>query len=247
MTEEGVMEDVDAVIALHMASDLPANRIMIESGFTTAASDGFHITLLGTGGHGAYPHQGIDPTFILAQVLNAIHGIRARRVNPVNAAVISIGTIHAGIAGNVIPTEVKLTGTMRSFDDETRALLQRELKAALEVARALGGDYELEIFPGYPSTINNPQVVTMIRDVAHEFLGEDALLPNEPGMGAEDFSYMSRKAPGAMFMLGAAPATGKRQHHTPTFDIDESALPTGAALLAETTCRLLTRLATEKF
>jgi amidohydrolase len=246
MTEEGVMADVDAVIALHVASDLPANQIMIEPGFSTAAADAFRAKIIGTGGHGAYPHQGIDPTYLLAQVLNAIHGIRARRVDPVKPAVISIGTIHAGMADNVIPTEVVITGTMRSFDDETRELLKRELEVALGVARALGGDFELEIFSGYPSTINNPEVVTMIRNVANDLLGDNALHAPQPGMGAEDFSYMTRSAPGAMFMLGAAPPSGVRLHHTPLFEIDESTLPTGAALLAETTVRLLRRLATEK-
>lgn len=246
MTEEGVMQNVDAVIALHVASDLPAHQIMVEAGFTTAAADAFRAKILGTGGHGAYPHQGIDPTFLLAQVLNAIHGIRARRVNPVHAAVISIGTIRAGHAGNVIPTEVTMTGTMRSFDDETRELLKRELAVAFGVARALGGDYELEIFSGYPSTINNAEVVTMIKDVAGDLLGDNAMLPPQAGMGAEDFSYMTRSAPGAMFQLGAAPPAGVRLHHTPTFDIDESTLPVGAAILAETTLRLLRRLAVAK-
>lgn len=246
MTEEGVMSDVDAVIALHVASDMPAHQIMLEPGYFTAAADAFRATIKGTGGHGAYPHQGIDPTFLLAQVLNAIHGIRARRVDPTKGAVISIGTIHAGRAGNVIPTEVTITGTMRSFDDETRELLKRELEVALGVARALGGDYTLELWSGYPSTINDPEVVSLIKDVAHEFLGDNALLPPQAGMGAEDFSYMTRMAPGAMFMLGAAPASGVRLHHTPTFDIDESTLPVGAALLAETAVRLLRQLATEK-
>lgn len=246
MTEEGVMKGVDAVIALHVASDMPSHQILIEPGYFTASADAFRATITGTGGHGAYPHQGIDPTFLLAQVLNAIHGIRARRVDPTKAAVISIGTIHAGRAGNVIPTEVEITGTMRSFDDETRQLLRRELETAFGVARALGGDYTLEIFPGYPSTVNNAQVVELIKNVAHEIIGENALLPKQAGMGAEDFSYMTREAPGAMFMLGAAPAEGTRLHHTPTFDIDESTLPVGAALLAETTVRLLKQLANEK-
>jgi amidohydrolase len=245
MTEEGAMADVDAVIALHVASDLPANQIMIEAGPASAAADAFRITLTGTGGHGAYPHQGTDPTFILAQVLNAIHGIRARRINPVKAAVISIGTIHAGIAGNVIPTEVVLTGTMRSFDDEVREQLRTELKAALEVARALGGDYQLELWHGYPSMLNDAEVVTTIKEVANDLLGNDSLLPPAPGMGAEDFSYMTRMAPGAMFQLGAALPGELRQHHTPIFDIDESTLPTGAAMLAETTCRLLRQFAPE--
>jgi amidohydrolase len=139
-----------------------------------------------------------------------------------------------------------MTGTMRSFDDETRELLKRELEVALGVARALGGDYELELWSGYPSTINNPEVVTMIEEVAHDLLGENALLPPQAGMGAEDFSYMTRSAPGAMFMLGAAPPSGIRLHHTPQFDIDESSFPVGAAVLAETTVRLLRRLAVEK-
>jgi amidohydrolase len=146
----------------------------------------------------------------------------------------------------VIPTEVVMTGTMRSFDDETRALLLRELEVALGVARALGGDYKLEVWPGYPSTINNPEVVGMLTNVTHDLLGESAMLPVQEGMGAEDFSYMTRAAPGAMFMLGAAPAAGVRLHHTPLFDIDESSLPVGAALLAETTVRLLRRLAEGK-
>lgn len=246
MTEEGVMQGVDAVIALHVASDMPANRILLESGHVTAAADAFRATIIGDGGHGAYPHQGIDPTYLLAQVLNAIHGIRARRVDPTKGAVISIGTIHAGRVGNVIPHEVEITGTMRSFDDDTRELLRRELEVALGVARALGGDYKLELFPGYPSTLNNPEVVGILKNIAHEFLGDHALLPPQPGMGAEDFSYMTRQAPGAMFMLGAAPPQGNRQHHTPIFDIDESTFPTGTAILAEATVRLLNQLATTK-
>jgi amidohydrolase len=246
MTEEGVMKDVDAIIALHVASDLPANQVLIEPGFFTAGADAFRAKITGTGGHGAYPHQGIDPTFLLAQVLNAIHGIRARRVDPTKGAVISIGSIHAGIADNVIPAEVLITGTMRSFDDNTRELLRKELEIALGVARALGGDYELEIFPGYPSTVNNPEVVGMIRQVTTEILGEGALAAPQAGMGAEDFSYMTRSSPGAMFMLGAAREGKKRPHHTPVFDIDEVTLPVGAALLAETTVRLLRRLAAEK-
>jgi amidohydrolase len=247
MVEEGVMDGVDAVIALHVASDFPANHVMVGPENATAAADSFAITLTGTGGHGAYPHLGVDPTFILAQVLNAIHGIRARRVDPAKAAVISVGTIHAGTADNVIPHEVTLTGTMRSFDDETRALLRRELAAALEVARALGGDFRLEIEQGYPSTRNDPRVAELVIETARDLLSDDVMLPPEPGMAAEDFSYMSRRAPGVIFMLGAATPDGvSRQHHTPIFDINEAVLPTGAALLAEATCRLLRRLAEGK-
>ncbi len=239
MVEEKALDDLDAVIALHVASDQPAGTIMIGDGYITAAEDSFFITLTGTGGHGAYPHQTIDPTFILAQVLNSINGIRARRIDPTKAATISIGTIHAGTATNIIPAQIEISGTIRTFDEETRALVKHELDSVLHVARALGGDYTLRIRSGYPSTYNAPAVASLIEETATEMLGAARLIPPTAGMGAEDFSYMTQKAPGAMFMLGAKYDDKNRPHHTPVFDISEDALPVGTAMLAEVTCRLL--------
>jgi len=239
MVEEGALSDLDAVIALHVASDMPANTIMLESGYVTANEDSFEIVLRGTGGHGAFPHQTVDPVFILAQVLNAINGIRARRIDPTRAAALSIGSIHAGVASNVIPSEVKISGTMRSFDDEVRQQLKDELASVLQIANALGGSFELKIIPGYPSTYNDPNVVNTMRARIEGMLGKDVLLPGTPMMGAEDFSYMTRSAPGAMFMLGAAVGDKSRPHHTPVFDIDEACLPTGTAILADSVLRLL--------
>jgi amidohydrolase len=239
MVEEGALDGVDAVIALHVASEEPAGKVQIGAGYVTAAEDSFFITLTGTGGHGAYPHQGIDPTFILAQVINAIHGIRARRIDPTKPATISIGSIHAGSVTNVIPSKVEISGTIRTYDEETRARIKTELANALQVARALGGDFKLELKSGYPATYNDPAVADLIRQTAAEMLGAEGLLPAEPGMGAEDFSYMAQKAPGAMFMLGAKFDDKNRAHHTPIFDISEDALPVGTAMLAEVACRLL--------
>ncbi len=239
MIEDGAMEGVDAVIALHVDSTTAANQIMVQPGYASANQDSFYVELTGDGGHGAFPHQGSDPTFILAQVINAIYGIRARRVDPTKAGIISLGSINGGNATNVIPSSIIVTGTMRSYDDETRELLKRELEAALNVARALGGDYTLKIKPGYAASYNDPEVCAMMETSVVDILGEDALAPVQPGMGAEDFSYMLRKAPGAMFMLGAKLDEVNRGHHTPLFDIDEAALPTGVALLADMTCRLL--------
>jgi amidohydrolase len=239
MIEDDALEGVDAVIALHVDSMTEAGKIMLESGYTSANEDSFTIQLMGDGGHGAMPHMGVDPVFILAQVINAINGIRARRVDPAKAAAISIGSIHAGVAANVIPRMVTITGTMRSFEDEVREQLKTELAQMLEVARALGGDFTLTIKPGYPSMYNDPEVCALMQKTITDMLGEDALLHAEPMMGAEDFSYMTRKAPGAMFMLGAKYDDIPRAHHTPVFDINESVLPKGAALLAEMACRLL--------
>jgi amidohydrolase len=239
MIEDGALEELDGVIALHVASGVPTGQIRITNGFNSAAVDSFTATIKGEGGHGAYPHQTVDPIYILAQVINAIHGIRARRINPVRPAVISIGAVHAGSANNVIPDEVQMNGTIRSYDDETREQLWIELERAFSVARALGGDYDLNITKGYPAQYNDPEVATLIRDIGGEMLGSEGLYPEEPGMGAEDFSYMSRKAPGAMFSLGAKYDTVKRPHHSPIFDLDEAAFPIGTAILAEAAVKLL--------
>ena len=240
MIEDGALEGVDSVIALHVASDQKAGRVAVEQGFVSANEDSFNITLTGTGGHGAMPHQTVDPTFILAQVINAIHGIRARRIDPTKAAAISIGIIRAGAASNVIPREVYISGTMRSFDDAIRQQLRDELANALNVARALGGDFTLSFRHGYPSMYNDPAVIELLgAGTTVDLAGPEVLVRQEPMMGAEDFSYMSRLAPGAMFFLGARMGEDQRPHHTPVFDIDESVMPLGAAVLAEAACRLL--------
>lgn len=239
MIEDGALEELDSVIALHVASTLPSGKVQIAAGYNSASVDSFNAAIVGEGCHGAYPHQGIDPIFILAQVINAIHGIRARRINPVRPALISIGAVHAGDADNVIPNEVVLRGTIRSYDDETRQQLWDELEKALAVARAFGGDYRLTIIKGYPSQINDADVAELIRKTSVDMMGEDSLVHEEPGMGAEDFAYMSRKAPGAMFNLGAQFDERNRPHHSPIFNINEDCFPVGTAMLAETALRLL--------
>lgn len=155
------------------------------------AVDTFDATILGEGCHGAYPHLGEDPIFMLAQVIKAIHGIRERRVNPVRPAVISIGSVHAGDAPNVIPSQVHITGTMRSYDDETRQQIWDEFEKALGVSRAFGGDYELRIEKGTAPMYNDPDVAAAIRQVTQDMLGKEALHPGEASMGAEDFGCMT--------------------------------------------------------
>ncbi|MBX3080055.1 MAG: amidohydrolase [Anaerolineae bacterium] len=238
MIEDGALENLDNVIALHVNSEKPAGKIGIVDGYACAAVDSFKAKIIGEGCHGAYPHTGIDPIYIAAQVINAIHGVRARRINPVQPALISIGAIHAGNADNVIPAEVELRGTIRSYDDGVRHQLWTELERAFSVARALGGDYKLDITKGYPSLYNAPEVAGLIRTVTSEMIGDDGFYADEAGMGAEDFSYMAQKAPGAMFMLGAKFDDTNRPHHSPIFNIDESPFAIGAAILTETAIRL---------
>jgi len=240
MVEEGVMDGVDAVIALHVDSLLPLGQVSIRQGWTSAAVDDFHGFITGTGGHGAAPHKGTDPVFMLIPVLTALYGIRARRINPAEPAMLSVGVVRGGNATNVIPNEVELRGTLRSYSAEVREQLIAEVERAFAVARAYGGDYRLRIERGYPAGWNDARVAGWMEQVAGEFLGDNAFDHSPAGLGAEDFAYMCQKAPGAMLMLGAAIDDGvTRGHHTPIFDIDERCMPVGAAILAETATRFL--------
>lgn len=246
MIEDDALNGLDAVIALHVDSSAPAGQIEIGGGYIAAAVDDFEAVIIGEGCHGASPHNGVDPIYIQAQVVNAIQGIRSRRIDPTQPAVITIGTVHGGSATNVIPNEVRLTGTIRSFSEEIRNQLHEELDRALSVARALGGDYTLKIQRGYPALYNDPAVAELVREVATAGFGSEKTVPGVAQMGAEDFSYMAQAAPGAMFMLGAKYDDMNRPHHSPIFDINEDCFYVGAAVLAEASVRLLREKASGK-
>jgi amidohydrolase len=239
MIRDGALDGVDAVIALHVDSMQPFGKVTMRDGWDSAAADQFKAWIVGSGGHGAYPHETTDPVWMLGPVLAALHGIVARRVAPMHPAVVTVGVVQAGTASNVIPPEVFLHGTMRSYDAGVREQLIGEVDRALGVARALGGDYRLEILRGYPAGKNSAEVSGWLARAATDLIGPAALEPKPPQMGAEDFAYMSAKVPGAMFHLGAAVGDIPRAHHTPVFDIDERAMPVGAAILAETARRFL--------
>jgi amidohydrolase len=241
MIEDGALAGVDAVIALHLFSDLPAGACYFEDGYSLAAVDSFQAWIRATGGHGAYPHYSKDPLFILGPVLSTIYGIPSRRIDPLRQCVISLGQVHAGSASNVIPGEVYLEGTIRSYEPAVRERLWAELENALRISEVMGGAYELKLHKGYPALHNDARVNEWVKGVAGDLLGQEKVQEVEFGMGAEDFAYMALAAKGAMFVVGAAIPDGvKRNHHTNTFDIDESALPIGAAVLAETARRFVT-------
>jgi amidohydrolase len=241
MIGDEALKGVDAVIALHVASNEPSGIFRFCDGYSLAAVDQFDAWLYGDGGHGAYPHHGSDPLFMLGPVLNALYAIPSRQINPLRSSVVSLGQICGGAAHNVIPKEVFLQGTIRSHEQEVREQLWAEIDRALSLSKGLGGDYKLEITKGYPAMLNDARVNGWMRAVATELMGETAVIDTEFGMGAEDFAYMTQQAPGAMFMLGAAIPDGSvRYHHTDTFDIDERVLPLGTAVLAETARRFVT-------
>ncbi len=241
MIEAGALDGLDSVIALHVDSGAAAGTVGVRSGYVMAAVDPFDAVIVGSGCHSAFPHEGISPISILAQVIDAVQGIRALRIDPLKPAIIAIESVHAGDASGVIPDEVHISGNVRSFDEDVRAQLHRELERALSLARSHGGDYRLTIEHYSPAAYNDPAIVSVIERAAVDIVGQEAMFEARPRLYGEDFSYMVRQAPGAMAFLGVQIHDESRPLHSSIFDIDESALSVGVAVLVESAVRLLCR------
>ena len=241
MIDDQALADLDQVIALHVNSQRPTGEVSLCSGEALAAVDSFEAWVRGTGGHGAMPHQGIDPLHLLSSILPMIYAIPSRRINPKEKCVVSLGQISGGAASNVIPAEVYLQGTIRSLSNIVRQQLWEEVEQCFRTAEVLGGSYEFRLHKGYPAMVNDRSVTSWLEKSAVGLFDANTITKPEPpySMGAEDFAYMSSEVPGSMFMLGAKVENGGA-HHTPLFDIDEDAFPVGMAVLAETARRFVT-------
>jgi amidohydrolase len=241
MIEDGAMASVEAVFGLHVDAGLPVGQLHTRPGPFMAAVDPFQATIRGVAAHGAYPHKGVDPIAISAQVLNALYAIPSRRIPPLEPCVVTVGTIHGGTANNVIPGEVEMTGTIRSFSTPIRQALWQEVRRALALSEGLGGGYSLQIEEGYPLLENEPALTALLQEVAGQVLGPQGLPEANLEAWSEDFSLLSRAAGrgGAFACLGGEIAGDGRTHHHPRFDIDERCLPLGAAILAGVACRYL--------
>jgi amidohydrolase len=240
MIRAGVLDGVDCVLALHMSPENPVGEVQVNAGYSMANVDVFDAIIYGTGGHGAYPHLGTDPVWMLGPVLQALHGIVSRKVSPLESAVVSVGQVHAGSASNIIPSEVYVQGTMRSYDPQVREQLISEVEKALSIVDILGGSYKYSVVRGEPALKNDPTVNEWIKKTIQELYPACQLIQTPFGLGGEDFAHMAQRVPSAMFFLGCALPDGvKRDLHTPIFDIDERCLPMGAAIMAETARRYL--------
>ncbi|MBN1178623.1 MAG: amidohydrolase [Anaerolineae bacterium] len=239
MIEDGAMDGVSRVLALHLETGILVGDVGIQIGPASAGVDTFYATLVGRGGHGARPHEVIDPIHIAGHVILALHAVVSRRLRPLDPGVVSIGTINGGQVDNVIPERVMLSGTLRYLTPDVQATIHAEVERALSVARALGGDYELRIDRGYPPMFNHVEATDLLRQVAGDLLGTEHVLFPRPTMGAEDFGYFSAMVPGALFRLGCQAPGDPRQAHSPRFDFDERCLPIGVAIMAEAALRLL--------
>lgn len=237
MIAEGAMEGVDCVLALHVDPGTPAGALRIESGPVSGGVDSWFGEVIGKGGHGAYPHQLIDSFYLTAHVILVLNAIVSRRLDPFHPAVVSIGSMHGGQTENVIPERVSLSGTLRYTRLEVQNQIHAEIRRAFELARTLGGEYALRFEIGAPPMVNHPEIAAQIAEVGRDLLGEANVLPWKHDLGAEDFGCFMELAAGAMFVLGTGRPGEQHTLHNPDFDLDESALPVGAAVLAETALR----------
>ncbi len=231
MVEEGVTDDLRSIFALHLWPGLPLGTAATKAGPIMAASDAFELTIKGTGGHGAMPHQTADAVAIAAQVVTALQTIVSREVNPVEPAVLTVGEIGAGAAFNIIPETARLGGTVRTLDNDLRERMPERIKElARGVAKGMRGDAELGYSFSYPVTRNDAGAAGLALGVASDLFGEErAVELANPSMGAEDFAFFLEKVPGAFIWLGIGNVSGL---HTSQFSFDEEILSQGSALLA---------------
>lgn len=236
MIRSGKLGGLDFILALHMCPWRKTGEIQWHDGPSMANNDEFHLIINGNGGHAGYPHHVKDPIWMSTYVLQALYSLNGRMVDPLEVGTISVGQIHAGEANNVIPDTVEIKGTMRSYKDEVRDLLLRELQQLAHVVTALGGDYELHINRGEPSLFNDDSVNEVIRRAA-----SGMKLYDEPfGMGSEDFSHYTRSIPGSMFFLGCQLQEEKSLHQS-DFDIEEKSMPYGVSVLLKSAYLLIGR------
>ncbi|HLA76500.1 MAG TPA: amidohydrolase [Vicinamibacteria bacterium] len=233
---DGVLEGVDLVVGVHLWNELPVGTLGVKAGPLMAAVDRLKIVVRGRGGHGGQPQRAADPVVAAAHLVTALQTLVSREVGPLEPAVLTIGSIHGGHAFNVIPDEVTLTGTIRSFDPELRrSLPERVARIASGVALGLRCQAEVEVRAGNPPVINDPQVAEIARRAAIRVVGEDKVVSPQPTMGGEDMAVYFERVPGCFVFVGSAnPARGLAEpHHSPRFDFDEEALAIGCAFLVE--------------
>ena len=236
MVQDGVMNNVAAILGLHVFPSIPAGSVGIRYGALTAAADNLEIIIIGESGHGARPHEAIDAIWIAAQVITSLQQAISRTQNPLRPVVLSIGQINGGRAPNVIADKVQLLGTVRSLHPETRDKLPQWIeKIVANVCNSFNAKYQVNYHQGVPSVQNDNALTQLLQSSAEEAWTNDRvqILP-EPSLGAEDFSVYLEHAPGSMFRLGVGYEERIINHplHHPQFEVDESAIITGVVTLA---------------
>jgi amidohydrolase len=238
LIEEGILQNPapDIILAQHVFPELEAGKLGFKEGPFMASADEIYITVTGKGGHGAMPHKTRDTILIASHIIVALQQIVSRNNNPLTPSVLTLGKIQStGGATNIIPGEVKIEGTFRTFDEEWRKEAKILIRNICEgTAHAMGGHIDLDIKNGYPVLLNDLKLTQMMKSWATQLLGPGQIVDLPMRTTAEDFAYYSQVMPACFYRLGTSiPGhTGEKRVHTPDFDIDEQALVTGVAFMA---------------
>jgi amidohydrolase len=244
MVAEGVMENPkpDFSLAMHVWNQNPLGWYGLNPGPTMAGAEIFFVKIKGVGGHGAAPHNTVDPLVAAAHIITALQTITSRNVNPLDSAVVTVGKLTAGSAFNIIPQEAYLEGTVRTFKPEVTEMVNQRLTEIIEhTARAMGCEAEIELIKVTYPVINHPQLTALISDVVRDVDPGAQVDPSFQTMGSEDFSFMMQELPACFMMVGSANVKKglKYDHHHPKFNFDEECLPKAVGILAESAIRIL--------
>ncbi len=237
MIEQGAIEGVRMIFGLHVDSTLPVGKIGLRDGATMASVTDFDIIVRGKAGHAAKPHTGVDAIAVAAEIVEAIQKVVSRETDPAQPVVVTFGTIHGGVARNVIADEVVLQGTARTLSKSlSKQLPQRIRKIAVSIAKAHGATAEMNIIAGYPILHNTPHVNRLLAREFEALFGKGKIAETEPSLGGEDFARYLEHIPGAMFRLGVGNKNigADKPWHSPYFMVDEQAIFYGTALLTAT-------------
>ncbi|MED1949551.1 amidohydrolase [Brevibacillus centrosporus] len=227
MIGDGCLEGVDAIFGTHLMTTLPLGVVGSRTGALSASVDGFEVTIQGRGGHGSAPHDTVDALIVATQIINQLQLVVSRRVDPLQPAVLTIGSFHAGEASNVIADKAVFKGTVRTFSPEVRVQMEREIRFIVEGGcAALHASADIQYIHSYPSIINHAQETELFIQVAGKVLGHDQVIEAPLLTGSEDFSYYLQHVPGMYFFTGAAMSDplANFPHHHPRFDFDERAM-----------------------
>ena len=244
MLKEGVFDNPkpSAVFGLHTHAALAVGELGLTIGPAMAAVDQFIITIKGKQSHGAYPHKSVDPIIMATEVVTAFQTIRSRSLSPLEPSVVTVGIIRGGERFNIIPEEVHLEGTVRTYDPEVQDMVEKRMNEILKgITLAYGGSFELNYERGTPATINNPELCKQMIPTLERVVGKDNLKMMDPVMGGEDFAIFANEVPGIYYRLGVVkPGTTSGWIHTPTFRADDSCLEVGIRAMSNLVVDYLT-------
>jgi amidohydrolase len=233
MIEDGALDEVDRVYGLHLTSLYPTGQVLVRPGPVMASSDSIDVTIRGRGGHGAAPHQTVDPILTSAYFICQVQSVVSRNVDPTEPSVVTIGAVHGGTIHNVIPDHVELLGTVRAYSEAERAAMKPRIERVLSgCCEAQGAAYDYRYIDRYPVTVNDAHEAAYVRDLALRTVGEKRLGDLSQTMGAEDFSFMLQRKPGCFFFIGSqCDEKTAVAHHNARFAIDERCLVTGVQMM----------------